>query len=288
MRIIIASCRLWRRSKVRIGVIIALMTISTVAFAADARKQANVYDDFRGWMKPSSPETAVDEEVTATIKRHMANLLYPVDMSSFKGPDSDTNFRDLIKVLQQQMGVSPTGVLTVEQVDRLAEASRYLDGEWIGFTPGKIVWSGSSMVGASGTGAMAGTEPLNFVRILCFKERGTCEMYDVSFQQEQRFLFLNTPAEYQIDVWTPSRVTARMDGPCSTALMTIDIKGEQVSIVTVPQPDELLCKRASREGPSTWKLVDGGPVAWKLGQDKMNKARMLVYPPAKRLMPIQK
>ena len=50
-----------------------------------------------------------------------------------------------------------------------------------------------------------GTEPLNFVRILCFKERGTCEMYDVSFQQEQRFLFLNTPAEYQIDVWTPSR-----------------------------------------------------------------------------------
>ena len=79
-----------------------------------------------------------------------------------------------------------------------------------------------------------------------------------------------------------------MDGPCSTALMTIDIKGEQVSIVTVPQPDELLCKRASREGPSTWKLVDGGPVAWKLGQEKMNKARMLVYRPAKRLMPIQK
>jgi hypothetical protein len=285
---IIAACQLWRRSRMRTGVIIALMTISTVAFAGDARMQANVYDDFRGRWKPSSPEATVDEEVTATIKRHMANLLYPVDMSSFKGPDNDTKFRDLIKVLQQQMGAPPTGVLTVEQFYRLAEASRYLDGEFIGFQPSKIVWmSENSMVGASGTGAMNGTEPLNVVRILCLKERGTCEMYNATFRPESRFLLLDLPTEYQIDVWTPSRVTARDVRACSTALMTIDIKGEQVVIVTLPEPDSSLCAGAS-SSPETWKLIDGFPVVEKLNQDKMNEARVLVYPPGKRLLPIQK
>ena len=47
---------------------IALMMISTGVFAADEGKnQTNVYDDFRGFMKPSADVT-VDEQVTAIIK----------------------------------------------------------------------------------------------------------------------------------------------------------------------------------------------------------------------------
>jgi hypothetical protein len=87
----------------RKGILVALMVISTVALADDARKQANVYDDAPGWLKPL-PDATVDEQVTALIKRHMANLLYPVDMSSLSRPDNVLKFRDLIKVLQQQNG----------------------------------------------------------------------------------------------------------------------------------------------------------------------------------------
>ena len=55
--------------------ILILIAVSTGAFADDS----NVYNDFLKWMK-SLPNATVDEQVTALIKRHMANLLYPVDM----------------------------------------------------------------------------------------------------------------------------------------------------------------------------------------------------------------
>ena len=281
----------------RKGILVALMVISTVALADDAREQANVYDYALGWLKPL-PDATVDEQVTALIKRHMANLLYPVDMSSLSRPDNDPKFRDLIKVLQQQMGVLSTGVLTVDQFDRLTDASRYIDGEMIGFQPGKIVSMSGNLVIAAGTGTPSGDpfttsvtkdvgSPINFVRIVCRKERGTCEINDATYNQEKRFLYLDQSSEYEIDTWTPSRVTAKINSLCATSLMTMDIKGEQVSIVTVPQPNSSLCAGAPRESPSTWKLLDGFPVAWKLNQEKMNKARLLVYPPARRLIPEQ-
>lgn len=37
--------------------------------------------------------------------------------------------------------------------------------------------------------------------------------------------------------------------------------------------------------PSAYTLIDGGPVAMKLHQDKANKARALVYEPARKLLP---
>ena len=196
-------------------------------------------------MKPL-PDATVAEGGTALIKRHMANLLYPVDMSSLSGPESDTKFRDLIILLQQQMGVPPTGVLTVDQFDRLTEASRNIDGDLIRLQPLKIVSMSKdgSWVSAAGTGAVNNIgDPINSVRIFCFKERGACEMYDATYNQKDRFLFLSLYTEYQIDTWTPSRVTATNDMLCATALMTIDIKGEQVTIVTVPRPELITLHR---------------------------------------------
>ena len=70
-------------------------------------------------MKPL-PNATVEEQITALIKRPMANLLYPVDMASLAPPDKDPKFHDLIAVLQQQMGDLPTGVLTTDQSFRLS------------------------------------------------------------------------------------------------------------------------------------------------------------------------
>jgi hypothetical protein len=68
------------------AVLSLLIALSTAAWADDKQDQRDVYDVFREWMKPSNGAT-VDQQVTARIKRSMANLLYPVDMSSFARPD---------------------------------------------------------------------------------------------------------------------------------------------------------------------------------------------------------
>jgi hypothetical protein len=275
-------------------ILIALTVFSTAVFA----NQNNVYEDFKHGSP--TPNATAEEEVTAQIKRYMASLLYPVDMSSLNGPDKDAKFRDLIIVLQQQMGVSPTGVLTTEQFLMLQEASRYVDGDLI-LNSTKHVLIDEDGASASGTGMTdaglcsdrpgAGCDigqPLNFVRIFCFRARGVCERWVASFDLKDRFLFLDSGTEYNIDTWTSSRVTATEHTPCATFLMTIDGPSEQVTIATVPQPSLSSCKGfRPPAGPSTWNLVDGLPVAQKVNRDRMNAARALVYPPARRLLPIQ-
>ena|SRR5260370_32458913 len=92
------------------------------AFADDQKDdQRNVYDVFRQWEQKSDSD--VDEQTTARIKRYMANLLYPVDMTSFSRPEKDAKFREQIIALQKQMGVPATGTLTLDQFGQLARAS---------------------------------------------------------------------------------------------------------------------------------------------------------------------
>jgi hypothetical protein len=95
--------------------------------------------------------------------------------------------------------------------------------------------------------------------------------------------------EYQITTWSSSRVTAERQAPCYTALMTLDIKAQQVTTVTVPPRDASICTPDPtwRFQPMNWKLVSGFEVAEKITLEKMNKARKLVYPAARALLPAQ-
>jgi hypothetical protein len=81
--------------------------------------------------------------------------------------------------------------------------------------------------------------PINFVRISCFKERGMCEEYMAWLNLDDEYsipLFLTLGDEYQITSWSTSRVTAELQAWCFTALMTLDIKAQQVTTVTYHQP----------------------------------------------------
>ena len=71
------------------ALLIFLFTISP-AFADDQ----NVYDFFR--QLANSDSAIVDEQTTALVKRHMANLLYPIDMSSLARPETDAKFREQV------------------------------------------------------------------------------------------------------------------------------------------------------------------------------------------------
>jgi hypothetical protein len=264
--------------------ILILIAVSTGAFADDS----NVYNDFLKWMK-SLPNATVDEQVTALIKRHMANLLYPVDMASFARPEKGVKFREQIMALQKQMGEPPTGTLTSDQFDRLAEAAHDIDSRSIGTWPGKIVDRSGELVWAVGTGTTDDRDdplahPINISRIYCLKASGTCELSTAEFSPDDSQLYFATPFWYTITTWEPPRVTATTEEPCGTALMSIDIKNKSVTISSVPHSDLSFCPQGRK--PSTWRLADEGfPIIWKIHQDKVSKARALVYEPETRLVP---
>jgi hypothetical protein len=110
-------------------------------------------------------------------------------------------------------------------------------------------------------------------------------MSSAEFDLKNGGLIFGSPAVYEIKTWRPSRVTGIREHPCGTASMTIDVDAKAVTIVSVPHADLPFC---GKEPASIWTLVDGFPVIWKIHQDSVNSARLLVYEPARRLVsPVQ-
>ena len=175
----------------------------------------------------------------------------------------------------------------IDQFDRLANAARDLDyrGTFMGM--GKFVMrvDGASSVLAVGTGAMEGiANPINITRILCQQADSTCEMNTAEFDLKNGMLSFASPVFYEIKTWRPSRITAIREHPCGTATMAIDIDNGAVTIASVPRADLPFC---SKEPPNIWTLVDGFQVAWKIFQDRVSRARALVYEPSRRLVPLR-
>jgi hypothetical protein len=264
------------------ALLIFLFTISP-AFADDQ----NVYDFFR--QLPNSDSAIVDEQTTALIKRHMANLLYPVDMSSLARPETDAKFREQVIALQKQMGLPATGTLTLDEFGRLAEAARDIDDRSVGtgIIKKTVVKNGdfASATGTGGTDDIANplAPPINISRIICQRTSSTCELNIAAFNPEDAHLYFYIPWHYAITTWEPARITATNEMPCAASSMTLDIQTESVMISTVPHSDLPSC---ANQGPTTWRLLDDGfSVGWKLHQDKVNKARALVYEANKNLVP---
>ena len=191
-----------------------LFTISP-AFADDQ----NVYDFFR--QLPNSDSAIVDEQTTALIKRHMANLLYPVDMSSLARPETDAKFREQVMTLQQQMGEPATGTLTLDEFGRLAEAARDMDDRSVGTgIIKKTVVKDRDFASATGTGGTDDSAnplapPINISRIVCQRLSSTCELNIAAFNPEDAHLYFYIPWHYTITTWEPARVTATNEMPCA-------------------------------------------------------------------------
>jgi hypothetical protein len=269
-----------------IRILVFLLVIPGVAWADDKSDQRNVYDAFSELLYKPPKGVTLEEDVTSRIKRYMAALLYPVDLSSFARPEKDPKFSALVVALQKQMGETPTGILTFGQFDKLHEAARDLDGIEVSLPPGKLVYrnDNENSVGARGTGVMNDlANPININRMLCIKSEGTCEMTAAELSLRNiPMLELPPPVIYEVKTWTPSRITAIREHPCGTATLTVDVDAKDVTITSVPHTDLPFC---SKEPANIWKLVDGFPVAWNIYLAKFNKARALVYEPARKLFP---
>jgi hypothetical protein len=258
---------------------LGFVLFAAAAWAADDNPgQRNVYELFSKLLKPAVDAT-VDEQATGIIKRHMAKLLYPVDLSSFARPEKDGNFRNHIMVLQKQMGEAPTGTLTSDQFDKLAKAASDIEAPEIGLPPFKTVSKVSNVVVAQGT--VAGDKlahKFNHTRIECLRADGICNLVSATFDPDTLFLWLDITQTYTIKVWTADTVIAVQEGPCGVETLTITVSTEMVALSSTGSCGD--------KTPTTFNLVGGFPIAWKTYQEKRNKARMLVYEPARRLVPI--
>jgi hypothetical protein len=216
----------------------------------------------------------------------MAALLYPVDLSSFARPEKDQKFSALVMALQKQMGEAPTGILTSAQFDKLYEAARDLGEMRFGLAPYKMVTRSDdgNSVAISGTGVANDlTYPINSNRMLCIKSVGTCEMAAADLDVRNiPMLLVEPPVTYEVKTWTRNRITAIKEHPCATAILTVDVDAEDVTITVVPHTDYL--PYCDKEQAYIWKLVDGFPVAWNIYRERYNKARALVYEPARKLV----
>ena len=271
---------------VNIRILVFLLVFPSFASADEKSDQWNVYDFFSELKDKTTSEIALEEDVTSRIKRYMAALLYPVDLSVFARPEKDPKFRATITALQKQMGETTTGILTSGQFDRLHEAARNLDEIGVGVGPGKSIYQSKdgNTVGANGTGVMNDlANPINTNRMLCIKSEGTCEMTGAELNlHDIPLLYLAPPTVFEIKTWTPNRITAISENPCGTATLTVDVDAQDVTIASVPHTDLTFCSK----GPASfWKLVDGFPVTWNIYRERYNKARALVYEPAKKFFP---
>ncbi|HXE13026.1 MAG TPA: hypothetical protein VN633_12950 [Bryobacteraceae bacterium] len=262
-------------------VLVFLLAFSGIAWADETEDKRDVYDVLGEILKPSAG-TTLEEDVTSRIKRYMAALLYPVELSSFVRPEKDPKFRQLVVALQNQMEEKATGILTYGQFNRLHDAAHSIDEREVTLGPGILVYRSDdgNVVGARGTGAMNDlANPINITRLLCDKSEGACEVSGAEFDLKSGMLISQPPAIYEIKTWGRSRVTAIREHPCGTASLTVDVETKDVTIASVPHADLPFC---SKEPANIWKLVDGFPVAWNIYREKYNKARALVYEPARK------
>src|SRR2546430_2137078 len=232
--------------------------------------------------------------ITALIKRHMAQLLYPVDLTKFDAPARDPQFLALVKELQKQMRVQATGILTEDQYRRLSDAARRIDDVMIGLPPYKQVFINEerNFVTADGTLTSGPQDyPLKLSRITCRREEASCDLITAYFDREDssglaQLYFDDLLRNYAITAWTAEGIVAQDYAPCGTATLMINFKQQSAKIVSVPHGDSKMCHRANAgEGTSTtWTLADGFPLAWQEHLKRRNDALALVYKPASTLM----
>src|SRR5262249_30022110 len=146
----------------------------------------------------------------------------------------------------------------------------------------KIVTLAKDGSWVSAHGTLAGDDiahPINITRIMCLRASGTCDLSSASFDSKTSFLWLDLPITYEIKVWTSHTIMAVSEVACDgVASMTINVPAKTVAIVETGN-----CKTQAN-----FTLVDGFPVTWKIYQAKKNKARELVYEPARKLVaPVQ-
>ena len=221
---------------------IALTKDDVEKMTPEQQGKIDVYEVYRVAIGSQATQSLnLDEVLTKLIKRNMAMLLYPVDMSVFSIPEKDVKFKEHIKQLQKRMDAPQTGLLLKEQFDVLSNAASTLMERKVFPPPGMLI-SGSiaGQIIAQGTWVMDDDAfPVNYSKIRCEKSEQVCTEVGLSVAMPHQFfsdddfnVMLDEATKYKVVTWESDEVTAVAESLCRKTRLTINTTTKQASLVT--------------------------------------------------------
>ncbi len=274
-----------------IGVDIDRMTPGQIA-------NLDVYVVMRHITKGAEPGKKFDADAFTTIliKKHLAMLLYPVNMAVFDNPDKDPKFKDQIRELQKRMGVMPTGVLLQGQFDALTKTAKIIDEPPVYPPAGLTIIGLPGLVVAKGTWVMEGDAfPVNYNEITCTQSTQVCTEVSVNVVQPNQ---LANDSDYNLIVWTTDFKVASWDSKEVSAINETQCRRERLTINTSSKQAFHISTDKSLEGcklltgetlpllgkPRLSTLGDGFQEPKKIYEARKKQAQRLLYEPATKAL----
>lgn len=184
---------------------------------------------------------------SSRIRRALAILYYPVDLSSSIDPREDRALREQVSAFQRTLNHEPDGTLSFGEFNRLLELETIGTATPIGFLWRRAPHVEADWAGAAGTWVIRGDQiayPLNFAQIDCWRAAGHCEATEVHVDasdlsgvagESGRYLAGARTTIYSIASWAAGKVEARSEPPageCRFATLILDQSSGVVSEVS--------------------------------------------------------
>jgi hypothetical protein len=235
------------------------------------------------------------QQTSFVVRTMLARLFYPVSLESSAHPSADRALCDAIRSFETSAALSPDGVLTFGEFEKLASfANRY--GETNINLPSKSVTVFSDFAFAQGTWVISGDQiaaPINHTSISCSKSDSTCTVFDVSFYGNDPSTLSSNREYYAITKWVGKQVEAVNSSDCAETKLAIN--GETGNVFELNQPiASEKCQGLSRELINVNRparlitLEDGSKVASEFYRKRIEETLKVLWPTARKAMEAMK
>jgi hypothetical protein len=203
----------------------------------EQRAETDIYVLNRAMFRRAGPEMNGEAYTTALIKKHLALLMYPVDLGSFKPPGEDPRFQEQIKAFQGRLGVAVTGMLTWAQFEQLQQAATLL-GERRLRPPAHLQvrrekLADGEAVQAEGSWLGGDRRPAS-TRIHCRQAEALCleSGAEVALPDgtDPDYRLLVTARRYRVTGWGGDEVVAEAEAACRQLRLVIDTRRGNASL----------------------------------------------------------
>lgn len=213
----------------------AWLLAAPAASAADEapapKGEQDIYQVNRDMFGQANPGMTAEGFTTALIKKHLAMLMYPVDLGTLQTPTHDARFRAQIQLFQEKLGVPATGVLTWSQFEILQQAATTATERKV-LPPSALLVHrepavGGEMVKAQGTWlGEAGSLPLNYTEIICHQVDKACLETRIEVNvpahvdAEHDYRLTLASRSYRVTAWNEDEVQAEAGDGCRLSINT--------------------------------------------------------------------
>lgn len=229
---------------------------------AEQKGGMDIYQVNREMFHQANPAMNAEGFTTALIKKHMAMLMYPVDLGVLQPPTQDAKFQAQIQLFQTKLGVPATGVLTWSQFEILQQAATTATERKV-LPPSALLvhreGAGSGeMLRAQGTWLGEGESlPLNYTEIVCRQADQACLETGIEVgvpahtEAEHDYRLSLTTRSYRVTAWNETEVLAEGEDRCRPFRLSINTQTKQAI-------------RSSAAGTGTGCTATGTPATARL------------------------